>query len=281
MDIIYDSLIILAPIWILWLFKNYSRQNAIFFIINVVFFIFSPVILLLALYTIGVVFHYLVLIYIWYLFSYFSVSMLLKKHVVLTSVTIGLAFNSIIIYSIPNKQGQFYYWSYWSDNSYKLNIKTFDKYQIQTDVDTKKIYELVECEIKNKNRIDKWKFKVNYKSDRDTIIDFKHINSYKQKNCRLDFFEFTSFRVPSESSQYKELFDKEIRTFAIISVSGKPERFIEGYGGMKEIIQELMVDFDYYNDYLTFRWENRNFWNNVANSYSDEIKKIEKLKKCS
>jgi hypothetical protein len=97
----------------------------------------------------------------------------------------------------------------------------------------------------------------------------------------LDFFEFTSFRVPSESSQFKELFDKEIRTFAIISDSGKPKRFIEVYGGVKEIIQELMVDFDFYNDYLIFRWENKKFWDNVAHSYSDNIKNIEKLKQCS
>ena len=281
MDLIYDSLIILAPIWILWLIKNYSRKNGIFFIVNVVFFIFSPVILMLALYTIEVIFHYLVLVYIWSLISYFSVSMLFKKHIILTSIIIGLTLNSIIIYSIPNKQGQFYYWSYWRDNSYALDIKIFDKYQIKADVDIKKIYDLVECEIKNKNQIDKWKFNVNYKSVRDTIVDFKHIDSYMQGNCRLDFFEFTSFRVPSESSQFKELFDKEIRTFAIISVSGKPKRFIEVYGGMKEIIQELMVDFDFYNDYLIFKWENKNFWGNVANSYSDDVITIDDLRKCS
>jgi hypothetical protein len=281
MDLIYDSLIILAPIWIFWLIKNYNRKRGIFFIANVVFFILSPVILMFALYIFNEIFHYLVLVYIWSLFSYFSVSLLFKKRIILTSVIIGLTLNSIIIISIPNKQGRFYYWSYWRGNSYSLDIKIFDKYQIKTDVDTKKIYDLVKCEIKNKNPIDKWKFNVNYKSDHDSIVDFKHIDSYKHENCRLDFFEFTSFRVPSESSQFKELFDKEIRTFAIISDSGKPKRFIEVYGGVKEIIQELMVDFDFYNDYLIFRWENKKFWDNVAHSYSDNIKNIEKLKQCS
>jgi hypothetical protein len=102
-----------------------------------------------------------------------------------------------------------------------------------------------------------------------------------KENCSLDFFEFTNYRVPSDSSQYKELFHEEIRTIGIISVSGKPKKFIEVNGGMKEIIQELMVNFDFYNDYLIFKWENKNFWNNVANSYSDDVITIEDLKKCS
>jgi hypothetical protein len=281
MDLIFDSLIILSPIWIIWLIKNYSRKNGIFFIINVVFFLFSPVILMLSLYIFEEVFHYAVLVYIWSLISYFSVSILLKKYVILTSIIVGLAFNSIIIYSIPHKQGQFYYWSYWRHHSYLLDVKVFDKYQINTHVDIKKIYELVECEIRNNERIDKWKFKVNYISDRDTILNFKHLKSYTKENCSLDFFEFTNYRVPSDSSQYKELFDEEIRTFGIISVSGQPKKFIEVNGGMKEIIQELMVNFDFYNDYLIFKWENKNFWGNVANSYSDDVITIDDLRKCS
>lgn len=283
MDLIYDSLIILAPIWILWLYKNYSRKRTIFFGVNVAFFLFSPILLLLALFIVEEVVHYLVLIYIWSLISYFLVSMLLKKYVVFNSVILGLTLNALILYSLPSKPGvgYFYYWSYWRQNSYALDINAFKKYQVKAAVDTQKMLELVKCEINNNDRIDMWKFNVNYKSDRDTLISFEHLNSFGKGNCQVDFFEFTSYRVPSESSQFKALFDKKTEVFGIISIEGKPARYLEGFGGMKELIQALMVDFDFYNDFLTFRWENGNFWENVATDYSDNAKNIEKLAKCT
>ena len=281
MDIIYDSLIILGPLWIWWLIKNYSKKHLTIFFIHVFFFFLSPVILLLSTFVCDVIFHYIVLIYVWLLISYFSVSLLLKKHIKITSVLLGVVLNSIIISSIPNKHGQFYHWSYWRETPYDLDINIFDQYKVHKSANVDEIYTLVACEIKNKNNIDKWRFKVHYLSDHDTIINFRQVASYGYRNYKLDFFSYNTYRVPSDSSEYKKLFDKEIKTCGIISVSGKAKRFIEDFGGVNEQLQQLMVDFDFYHDFLIFKWENSAFWKNMASSNSYNTKSIKLLKKCN
>lgn len=269
MDLIYDSLLILAPLWLIWLYKNYNRKSGIFFLSNAVFFIFSPAILWLSLYIFEQVIAYTVFIYIWVLISFFSVSLLLKNKVILTSLIVSTTLISILIYSIPHKEGQFYHWSYWRNNAYTLDINAFDKYETKTHFIGQKIYKLVECKLKKNNSIDKWKFNVHYQSDRDTILDFKYLKSYSKESYMLDFYQFTTYRIPSETSQFKGLFDKEKRTLVLISVAGKPKKFMEDKEGIRGILQELMVNFNFYNDYLTFRWENKKFWFDLANSNAD------------
>lgn len=235
---------------------------------------------MLCLYVIDEVFHYITLIYIWFLISYFSVAMVVKKRIVLIASIIGCLLNFSIIYSIPNKNGQFYYWSYWRAHWFWLDVSPFKKYETKPVATTEEIYSIVNCEIRSKKKINEWKFGVNFQSDRDTIFDFKYLKSYKKGNCRIDLFSFTSFRVPNKSSQHKELFNKEISTFAIISVGDNPKRYFNSKGGEKETLQTLMVDFEFYSDFMTFRWENKDFWKNIATNYSENSKKIKDLKKC-
>src|SRR5574343_191944 len=220
MDLIYDSLIILAPLWILWLVKKYNRKRVIFFFVNVVFFLFSPILLVLLLFIIEDYFHYLLLIYIWFLISYFSVSLIFKNNRLVVSISVAFLF------------------------------KTIYKY-------------------------DRIKKNLRYHSIDDTIVQFKSWKSYKFENVGLDIYEYVSYRLPSSKSEFKDLFEKETKSIAIVTDKGIPKRFIKDID-----LQSLMADCDYYNDFLIFKWENTRFWNNLLKHYSSGILDIERLKKC-
>lgn len=275
MDLIYDSLIILAPLWILWLVKNYNRKRVIFFFVNVVFFLFSPILLVLLLFIIEDYFHYLLLIYIWFLISYFSVSLIFKKKRLVVSIALACLFNTIILSSIWNIQGQFYYWSYWRHNYFLLNEHVVDKYACAPKDNSEEIYSLVKCEIKTSYKYDRVKNNLRYHSIDDTIVQFKSWKSYKFENVGLDIYEYVSYRLPSTKSEFKDLFEKETKSIAIVTDKGIPKRFIKDMD-----LQSIMADCDYYYDFLIFKWENTRFWNNLLKRYSSGIRDIERLKKC-
>ncbi len=136
--------------------------------------------------------------------------------------------------------------------------------------------ELVKCELVYQWRKAYRKKNRYLSSDRDTITKINCNTSYRYKGTQIDKYDAVVYAVPNAKSEIGYLFNKRIKPFWIVSVIGKPVRFIDQNF---EDCRSLMANYEFYLDFLVFKWENEDFWKGLS-AAKNGSKSIYKLEKC-
>ncbi len=295
MEIIADSILILVLASILWLSFDFHLKKVKFLVFNILIYISSYFLIPLSVLVLDVIIPYAYILYIWILIFYFSLSIVKPKRVKLISVSLGILVGSFILLNVPNMRHQFNPAT--SNWRYNIDIDPIQEYSINAHTNLDSLLQLVKSEITCRRKISKWKHQVKYESDRDTILQLEHLETFSKKDSKVEMFGYVKFKLPNDSSHFKDLFEGSKGVLCLFSEKNQPKRIMtyleystdkehlipSDFNDLKfQVLRALLADFEFYNDFLFLKWKNEFFWENILEKDRFGIKKISELKtRCS
>lgn len=291
MEIITDSILILAFASIVWLMVDSNIKKVKFLGINLLIFLSSYFLIPLSVFVLDVFIPYAYIIYIWILIFYFLLSIIKPKKLKIISISLGILAGSFILSSVANMRSQFNPAT--SNWRYDIDIEPIQQNSVKQHLNSDSLLLIVKSEITCRRNISRWKNRVKYESDRDTIMQFQHLETYSKNDSQIELFGYVKFKLPNDSSQFRDLYEGSKGVLCVFSEENQPKRIMtyleystdepflkpSDYNDLKsEVLKTILADFEFYNDFLFIIWKNENFWKNILDESRYGIKNINELK---
>lgn len=286
-EIITDSILILVFASIVWLMVDFNMKKVKFIGINILIFLASYFIIPLSVFVVDVIIPYAYIVYIWILIFYFLLSVIKPKKLKLISISLGILTSSFILLSVKNMRSQFNPAT--SNWRYDIDIDPIQENSVDQHLNPDSLLSIVKFEITCRRKISRWKNQIKYESDRDTILQFEHIDTYSKHDSQIELFGYVKFKLPNDSSQFRELYEGSKGVICVFSKKNQPKRLMtyleysidesflkpSDYNDLKaEVLKTILADFEFYNDFLFINWKNENFWGNLFEKEKYGVKNI-------